>query len=81
MRNNLMMFLLLLFSISASAQNIKSFTLDEAIAYALANSFEVKNAYIEIADADQLIKENKATGMPQISGSLGYSYSFKYLRQ
>ena len=77
MRNNLMMFLLLLFSISASAQNIKSFTLDEAIAYALANSFEVKNAYIEIADADQLIKENKATGMPQISGSLGYSYSFK----
>jgi hypothetical protein len=56
MRNNLMMFLLLLLSISASAQNIKSFTLDEAIAYALANSFEVKNAYIEIADADQLIK-------------------------
>jgi outer membrane protein len=71
------MLLLLLFSISASAQNAKSFTLDEAIAYALANSFDVKNAQIGIADADQLIKENKATGMPQVSGNLGYSYSFK----
>lgn len=77
MRNNFMMLLLLLFSISASAQDIKSFTLDEAIAYALTNSYEIKNAHIGIADADQLIKENKAIGMPQVSGSLGYSYSFK----
>ncbi|MFK7770725.1 MAG: TolC family protein [Saprospiraceae bacterium] len=77
MRNNFMMLLLLLFSISASAQNAKSFTLDEAIAYALTNSYEIKNAHIGIADADQLIKENKAIGMPQVSGSLGYSYSFK----
>ena len=77
MRNNFMMLLLLLFSISTSAQNAKSFTLDEAIAYALTNSYEIKNAHIGIADADQLIKENKAIGMPQVSGSLGYSYSFK----
>lgn len=77
MRNHFILLLLLLFSISVSAQDAKSFTLDEAIAYALANSFEVKNAHLDIADADQLIKENKATGMPQVSGSLGYSYSFK----
>lgn len=77
MRNNFILFLLLIFSISASAQDVKSFTLDEAIAYALANSFDVKNAHIEIADADQLIKENKAIGMPQVSGSFGYSYSIK----
>jgi len=77
MRNNFIMLLLLLFSISASAQNAKSFTLEEAIAYALTNSYEIKNAHIGIADADQLIKENKAIGMPQVSGSLGYSYSFK----
>jgi len=77
MRNHFILFLLLLFSISASAQEAKSFTLEEAIAYALTNSFEVKNAHIVIADADQLIKENKATGMPQVSAALGYSYSFK----
>ncbi len=77
MKNNFILLLLSLFSISASAQDAKSFTLDEAIAYALANSFDVKNAHIVIADADQLIKENKAIGMPQVSASLGYSYSLK----
>ncbi|MFK8008494.1 MAG: TolC family protein [Saprospiraceae bacterium] len=77
MRNNFLTLLLLIFGISANAQNVKSFTLDEAIAYALTNSYDIKNAHIGIADADQLIKENKAIGMPQVSGSLGYSYSFK----
>jgi len=37
MRNHFILFLLLLFSISASAQEAKSFTLEEAIAYALTN--------------------------------------------
>ncbi len=77
MRNNFMMLLLLLFSISASAQNIKSFSLDEAITYALSNSLDIKNAQIGIADADQLINENRAFGLPTVSAGLDYSYYFK----
>ena len=77
MRNNLLMFLLLSFGISASAQNPKSFSLDEAISYALGNSLSIKNAQIGIADANEQIKENKAIGLPTISANLGYNYYFK----
>lgn len=77
MRNNFLMLLLLIFGISAGAQTPKSFSLDEAISYALGNSLSIKNAQIGIADANEQIKENKAIGLPTISANLGYNYYFK----
>ncbi len=77
MRNNFILLLLLTFSLTASAQSPKSFSLDEAITYALSNSLSIKNAQIGIADANEQIKENKALGLPTVSATLGYNHYLK----
>lgn len=77
MRNNFILLLLLTFGLTASAQSPKSFSLDEAITYALSNSLSIKNAQIGIADANEQIKENKALGLPTVSATLGYNHYLK----
>ena len=52
------------------AQQPARMTLEEAIQYAQTKSLSVKNAELNIADADWLIKENKATGLPQIKAGI-----------
>ena len=47
-------------------------TLEQSIEYALANNTNIKNAYLNIADAEQQINERRATGIPQINGSVNY---------
>lgn len=70
------MFLLLaLFSSVKSfsqTNDTMSFTLLQAIDYALQNNPSIKNAYADIAIADQTVKEVKAIGIPQIKGQLQY---------
>ncbi|HFC00017.1 MAG TPA: TolC family protein [Phaeodactylibacter sp.] len=77
MRNVLTMLLLFGILSSVGAQNPKSFTLDEAINYALGNSLEVKNAQIGVADANEQIYENRARGLPVVSAGVDYNYYFK----
>ena len=77
MRKFVTMLLLVAGMLSANAQNDQSFTLQEAIKYALANSIDIKNAQIGIADADQLINENRAFGLPTVSAGLGYNHYLK----
>jgi outer membrane protein TolC len=48
-------------------------SLSACIDYALANHPDIKIARLQVSDADWRIKENKATGLPQISASLSYS--------
>ena len=56
----------------AFGQQTTGMTLEQSIEYALANNTGIKNAYLNIADAEQQINERKATGIPQINGSVAY---------
>ena len=49
-----------------------SFTLDEAIAFALENNYSAINAERDIVDAQKQKWETIADGLPQISGSVSY---------
>lgn len=54
------------------AQQPTLMTLEEAIQYAQTKSLTVKNAELNINDADWLIKENKAMGLPQLKAGINY---------
>ena len=58
-----------------TADNV--YTLDEAVRYALNNATAIRNAQIDILDAEQNVKENLSRGLPQISGSIDYQHFFK----
>lgn len=49
-------------------------SMEAAIAYAQENSNQVRNARVQIADAEQQIKEQLSTGLPSINGSLDYTH-------
>ena len=67
--------LLLLFVSFVSAQEEKqtySFSLEEAISYALQNNYKAINASRDIEAAKQKKWETTATGLPQINGNVNY---------
>ena len=74
MKNNFIYLLLLFFGFSLSAQEVKTFSLEEAVAYALQNSNTIKNGQINITDAEAQIVERRAIGIPQVNASVGYNY-------
>ena len=49
-----------------------SMTLSQAIDYAMTNNPDLKNAYADIAIADQTVKEVKAIGIPQVRGQINF---------
>ena len=56
-----------------SAQN-ESFTLQEAINYALTNNTDIKIGQNNIKDAEQQIIERRASGLPQLNGTVSYNH-------
>lgn len=56
-----------------SAQN-ESFTLQEAINYALTNNADIRISQNNIKDADQQIIERRASGLPQLNGTVSYNH-------
>lgn len=56
------------------AQTQSPMRLDDCIHYALDNNPQIRVAQLQAADAEWRIKENKGTGLPQISGSIAYQY-------
>lgn len=75
-------FLILLFTISltANAQDAKknySFTLQQAITYALENNYTAINANRDIAASKQKKWETTAAGLPQINAALDYQNNFE----
>lgn len=62
---------LLTASLAVSAQ--KAMSLDECVQYAQANHPSVRNAQLQVSDADWRIKENLRTGLPQITGNVSYT--------
>ena len=70
--------LILLWSVPLSAQENKtSFSLDEAIAYALEHNYQSINASRDMVDAQKQKWETIATGLPQISGAVNYQNQLK----
>ncbi|WP_082892969.1 MULTISPECIES: TolC family protein [Emticicia] len=65
--------LLFLILVVTNAYSQQSFTLKEAVQYALKNHINVKNAELEIYSAENTIKQVKAAGMPQINGQFQYT--------
>ena len=62
------------------AATVKSFTLEECIAYALENSSTMKNAVIGEKIADARVKETRGIGLPQITGSVSVMHNQKLPR-
>nr|WP_321229141.1 TolC family protein [uncultured Psychroserpens sp.] len=69
--------LFLCFSIGYSQDQPTSFSLQEAINYALENNRQVKNAGRDIDAAKKQKWETTATGLPQIDGKLSYVNNVK----
>lgn len=65
------------FGWSYSQEQTNSFSLEEAITYALENNYSVINADREILDAQKQKWEVIATGLPQIDGDLSYQNQLK----
>ncbi|MGB0402471.1 MAG: TolC family protein [Salibacteraceae bacterium] len=59
------------------AEETKSnFSLNEAVEYALTNSYFTRSAMMDVTMAEQKVKEITGMGLPQISASAGYSHYF-----
>lgn len=71
--NKIITFLVLLFSLgSLQAQETYSFTLDEAVQYALENNYTVRNAALDIEAAEKQKWEATSYGLPQIDAGIDY---------
>ncbi len=78
MRIIIIVFILLFpLKVALAQEETSSFTLDQAIAYALENNYSAINADREILDAQKQKWEVIATGLPQIDGSVGYQNQLK----
>jgi outer membrane protein TolC len=53
------------------------FSLEAAVSYAMSNSNTIRNAKVDILDAEQNVKERLSTGLPQINGSLDFNHFLK----
>jgi len=78
MTKKILMLIVLMVSLFGFSQDIKtSFSLQEAIDYALENNRTAKNATRDIEAAKQQKWETTATGLPQISASVDYQNFLK----
>ncbi|NBB29399.1 TolC family protein [Cellulophaga sp. BC115SP] len=66
-----MTFSILLTSVVARAQ--QSYTLKEAIDYAVKNHSNVKTAQLDVLNASAKVNEIKAMGLPQVNANIGYT--------
>jgi outer membrane protein TolC len=65
------------FSTYAQPKEIKAFTVNEAVSYALQNNNAVKNAKLGVDQAKWRNLEIYTTGLPQIAANFDYTYYFK----
>lgn len=74
MRSQLLIILIALLTVSYgySQEQTYTFTLEEAVQFALENNYSAINADRDILDAQKQKWETIATGLPQISGAVNY---------
>ena len=68
--------LMLLASVGVTAQT-RSFTVEEAVTFALDSNYTAINSRRDIAKAIKQKWETTASGLPQVSASLDYNYQIK----
>ncbi len=61
----------------AQSEAPQVFSLADAVTYAMANNNTIKNAQVDILDAEQNVKEQFSRGLPQINGSLDFQHFLK----
>jgi outer membrane protein TolC len=76
MKNKLLIFTFFL-SLIVSAQENNSFSLDEAIDYAIANSYQNRTAINDIKAAEKRKWETTTIGLPQIDAKIDYINNLK----
>jgi outer membrane protein TolC len=59
-----------LFLLTSLAANAQSFSLKQAVDYAITHQVQVKNSQIDLQNASAKINEIKAMGLPQVNGSV-----------
>ncbi|TLP75908.1 TolC family protein [Maribacter sp. ACAM166] len=78
MRNLVLIIITILsFSLGYSQEQTHSFSLEEAIQFALENNYAAINADRDILDAKKQKWETIASGLPQISGAVSYQNQLK----
>lgn len=78
MRRQLFIFLFIIaIQFNYGQDQTHSFTLDEAIAYALENNYTAINADRDLIDAQKQKWETIAAGLPQINGEISYQNQLK----
>ena len=77
MRKTLISLLLILPWLASAQDTIPSFSLNQAITYALEHNYSAINAERDIIDAQKQKWETIATGLPQISGAVSYQNQLK----
>jgi len=70
----LLFFSILIFFSSNTYGQATGMSLNDCIAYALANHPDIKVAELQLKDADWQIKESKSSGLPQLSAGIDYQY-------
>ena len=55
----------------------QSFTMEEAVSYALENHNDIKRNLLDQSDAEWQVKEYWASGLPQVNGNISYQYFFE----
>ncbi|MFV0266489.1 MAG: TolC family protein [Draconibacterium sp.] len=74
----LLLGLILLLSVFARAQEQpQSFTLDQAIGFAMEHSYVLHNTNQDISIAQKKVWETISTGLPQVSGTMDYNANIK----
>lgn len=63
----------ILISFAGMAQEIKYFSVDEAVQYAMENNYTIINAEKNIDAAKYQVQESTSIGLPQINASIGYN--------
>lgn len=75
--NRIVILLLLASVFELKAQEVRSFSLDNAIQYGIKNNDNFKNVLLDEEIQTEFTKENIAVGMPQISGKVDYNWAFQ----
>ena len=77
MKLNILTLIFLVFSVSLTAQESRTFSLEQAIDYALEHNSYSKNAIRDVEAAKHRKWETTATGLPQINAEISYSHWLK----
>lgn len=66
--------MILLSGVVSGQSDTLNFSLDQAINFAFENQLNIKNAYLDIADAEAQIIERRAAGLPSVSGNVSFQH-------